>query len=169
MYYGNDDEDFNNTVFYHVPYHPRNPPSSAVQRFSAKLPLQNPCSKREPLLAMIVNDYGCEIGIERLIVTNHKQKNLRELFFKRKFKTEKGKHSSRYGQQVTNLQSSDPTSERESPGNFSRRESASQRQSFHSKPRDQPTWFIPSAVDQEAIRAWQRFSVQAASGKFIMF
>jgi hypothetical protein len=44
-------------------------------------------------------------------------------------------------------------------------ESALQRQSFHTKPRDQPSWFIPSAIDQEAIRAWQRFrSTRVTSG-----
>ena len=44
-------------------------------------------------------------------------------------------------------------------------EAALQRQSFHKKPRDQPSWFTPSAVDQEAILAWQRFrSNRATSG-----
>ena len=36
-------------------------------------------------------------------------------------------------------------------------EAAQQRQFYHRKPRDQPSWYVPSEIDQEAIQAWQRF------------
>jgi hypothetical protein len=110
MNFDNDNDNLNNTVFYHIPYHPRNPSSTVIQRIFRETmirPLQNPKdpnSRKEPVLSSLINYNKCEIGIERLIVANHKQKNLRELLFRRKFKTEEGKQASRHGDknQVTN-------------------------------------------------------------------
>ena len=93
-----------NYLFFHIPYHPNNPAQGEIHNIYHNT-VQNPsrrpndptCTLREADLSTLRNKDGHTIDINRLIIAYHKQKNIKELLFQRKYKTEDGKHASTFG------------------------------------------------------------------------
>jgi hypothetical protein len=80
-----DTDAMKNTVFLHIPFHPLNPSSKFVQEIFKKYLVDH--SWEDPdatLLHEMRNHAGTEIGINRLIVANHRPQNLGNLLSPRK-------------------------------------------------------------------------------------
>jgi hypothetical protein len=77
------DTDYEECIFYHLQYHPSDPPASALQSaFRDKL--LHP--RREPPLPTIQNCDWLTVNINRLIIAYHRPPNLKNLLFPRRFK-----------------------------------------------------------------------------------
>jgi hypothetical protein len=74
------------SVFLHIPFHPLNPPSKVVQDLFNKYLYDHRWEDKDAtLLHDIKNHAGAPIGINRLIVANHRPQNLGNLLSPRKF------------------------------------------------------------------------------------
>ena len=93
--------DIGSTIFLHLPYHPLDPPSSAIQRLFKKEIMKDSAHpttyfpNRVPFYRL--KNYGHEeIGINRLIVAYHRHRNLGEILAPRKFDRRPGPSFSDY-------------------------------------------------------------------------
>ena len=76
-----------------MPYHPNNPPSRKIQPIIRDTLLK---PQRDPDLATLQSYNGIQIGINRFIIAYHKQKNLKEHLFQRKYIAEEERPASIY-------------------------------------------------------------------------
>ena len=79
-------------IFFHIKYHPMDPPSSEIQKIWKKYMMmgENPRNPYRQALSKVKNKNKEEIGINRLIVCYHRHRNLKELLSPRKFDSRPG-------------------------------------------------------------------------------
>ena len=75
-----------NTCFLHVPFHPSNPSQRLLQTNFRNIML----TKKGAKLPEIINIHGQRIGTDRLIICNHRAKNIRDCLFPQKFERRPG-------------------------------------------------------------------------------
>lgn len=86
-------------IFYHLQYHPDDPPSSALQRSWKRYVAQPPFS---PPLRALLNHEGYPIGLERMIVAYKRPPNLGNLLSYRQLPTDSGPPVSSYRAETRN-------------------------------------------------------------------
>jgi hypothetical protein len=80
-------ETFEKRVFLHVPFHPCDPPSQAIQQIF-KTTLLAP--DNEPALYTLRNKDNAPVGINRLVVAYHRPRNLKSILTQRRFREKPG-------------------------------------------------------------------------------
>ena len=91
-------------LFFHIKYHPNNPSQRTIHityHNTIQKPKQKPtdpnCTLYENSLEELTNFNLQSLQFYKLTVAYHKQKNLKEILFQRKFKAEEGKQASLLG------------------------------------------------------------------------
>ena len=77
------------TCFLHVPFHPKNPTRQQLQQYFLQIMIHHKERGTNPL-PKIRNNLGWPIKIDRMIVCQHRARNLKDILFPRKFEKRPG-------------------------------------------------------------------------------